>query len=213
MSNRLFKIILIISIIIAVYKWYDAIPYVKGNTSNAIITANDPIQLPTNAKDFIFRTKIYTYTIIPLAYYKISGIVVARNSLFSGEEGAIGPVDLGMIWGNIAVDNFDKYITFESSGRWLTPHLETIDAPYPFVWGYVKVHASHTHVIPANKNVLNAINSLNKKQKASLEGYLVKVMRTDGWLWQSSLSREDWGAHSCEVMYVMKVQIDDKLYY
>ncbi len=39
------------------------------------------------------------------------------------------------------------------------------------------------------------------------KGKLVKVLAVDGWRWSSSLTRNDTGGHSCELVWVDELNI------
>jgi hypothetical protein len=39
-----------------------------------------------------------------------------------------------------------------------------------------------------------------------LEGYLVNITGANGWHWNSSMSRDDTGGGSCEVLYLTRVK-------
>ena len=208
--KTIFNIFLVISVIVYLYNLIDSIPYSKGIADSSIDALNTPLQTLADSKPIIIKTKQREYKIVPLANYEISGMVVAKNLMFDGEEKNLGPIDLGIIWGKFATKDYDKYVSYRSSQRWLTPHIKN-DSVYD--WDYIKVHSSHNHLIPANKNVYNAVKGLRNKQKIKLTGYLISVNLDGRNIWSSSLSRDDWGDHSCEVMYVNKVQIDNNLYY
>ena len=87
---------------------------------------------------------------------------------------------------------------------------------------YMRNHVSHTHVIPANKNIRKAINVTRYGQIIKIDGYLVDVFdSTKHRIAMSSLSLSDinetsrghgQGGGACEVMYVNKVQIGNKIF-
>ena len=86
-------------------------------------------------------------------------------------------------------------------------------------FNYMADHTSHTHTIPANKKINKVLYALKKGQTVKLEGYLVDVYNSDFFRFCiTSLSLTDIGYNtergggSCEVMYVTKVQVGDKVY-
>jgi hypothetical protein len=53
--------------------------------------------------------------------------------------------------------------------------------------------------------VARALRRAKTGQTIALRGYLVELRAADGWQWRSSLTREDTGDGSCELMYVQAV--------
>ena len=84
--------------------------------------------------------------------------------------------------------------------------------------GYVNQHFSHTHVIPSNKNVMRALNFARIGQNIQIDGYLVDIFDSSKKRFvMTSLSNSDSNESSrsggaCEVMYVMSVQIGNKVF-
>jgi hypothetical protein len=79
----------------------------------------------------------------------------------------------------------------------------------------VVTHSSNNHIIPDNENIHRAIKSINKKDEVILEGWLVNlkgVYRGKNVFWNTSLSRNDTGNGSCELFYLLKVRINNKVY-
>jgi len=46
------------------------------------------------------------------------------------------------------------------------------------------------------------ISRAKQGQIVEITGALIRVDAADNWHWQSSLSRDDTGAHACELVYV-----------
>lgn len=51
------------------------------------------------------------------------------------------------------------------------------------------------------------IDQAKQGQIVELSGYLIRADADDGWYWQSSLTRNNTGAHACEVIYVESFQV------
>ena len=76
-------------------------------------------------------------------------------------------------------------------------------------------HSSNTHVIPADRNLERAVRLLGSGDIAELAGELVRVEgRKDGrtLVWVSSLTREDTGDGSCELLYLCRFRYDGITY-
>ncbi len=178
-----------------------------------IDTSQEPLQTPSNpGEPFTLETKHGIFTLRPVAEYKASVMVVGKEPYFSGWSAEISPIDLAVEWGKLADPAYDKYISYSQSDRW---YFYEYKQGSPFTNSYIISHSSNNHIIPATENVLKAMKSVRKKQKLVIEGLLVNITGTyEGqrvW-WNSSLSRTDTGAGSCELFYVSKVRIEDKVY-
>jgi len=198
----------------------------------------EPIQIePSSQKPFqYYGVNKEEYTVIPMADYSISALVVAKNTnvwlrgIMNSDFDNIALMDLGLLCGDVANSEFLHYVRFRSKKN-LGSARELRPMP---VWGnswqdvqhylesknlsldYFFTHMSHVHLIPANNNVMSALKSLKYKDAVKLDGYLVDLDH-NGPFTKTSLSRSDTNATSrgngaCEVMYVKKVQIETRIY-
>ena len=96
-----------------------------------------------------------------------------------------------------------------------TTHDETLKQ-IGYTWMDFDSHISHTHIIPANVNIMAALNTIKNYDKVELEGEIVNV-KVKGHEHISSLERNDdngsaQGGGACEIMYVTKVKVGHKIY-
>jgi hypothetical protein len=63
------------------------------------------------------------------------------------------------------------------------------------------------HIIPASAMVERVVKSVRRGHIVKLAGYLVEARRADGWIWRSSLTREDTGAGACELIWVTEIEL------
>jgi hypothetical protein len=81
---------------------------------------------------------------------------------------------------------------------------------------YVDTHMSNNHIIPANINIKRALRTAHKGDLVEMDGFLIDVkQRIQGgstYFWKTSLSRSDTGNGACEVLYVKRLRINDRLY-
>ena len=127
-------------------------------------------------------------------------------------------------WGELSKNKTELYKnwTFKSQKTlgearrlsWYCPDVRKS----PWNVDYVSYHVSHTHMIPATKNVMKALSAIKKNDIVKLDGYLVDIYtdKTET-VAKTSLSRTDTdptsrGYGACEDMYVKQVQIGDKIY-
>ncbi len=188
-------------------------PKMTGLDTDEIDTSRDPIQTSHKSDEPIIKEiKNGHFTITPVAEYKISGMVVGKETYSSGWEGEISPVDLAIVWGKLAEPDYDRYVTYNQRNRW---YFYQYKPGSPFDNSFVISHSGNNHIIPANENIHDAVKTIGKKDKVVLEGFLVNVKGTykgHPVTWNTSLSRKDTGNGSCELFYVSKVRIDTKVY-
>lgn len=200
---------LIITFSYLIYNYIINIPKSSGTTAEQINVLLEPLQTNPDKIQIPINKKNLNYLIVPIANYEISAKIVAKNTLFDGPEKDLGPIDLGLIWGKLTEENYHKYMSFHSSQRWLDWRYKKNT---PYAPDYIQSHISHNHIIPASKDIFNAIDRTPKDKNIKLKGYLVSVYMNGQNIWSSSLSRTDTGNHSCEVFYVKSVQINNKIY-
>jgi hypothetical protein len=181
--------------------------------TDEIDTSRDPIQTSYKSDEPIVREiKNGHFTITPVAEYKISGMVVGKETYSSGWDGKISPIDLAIAWGKLAEPVYGRYITYSQRNRW---YFYQYKAGSPFDNSYVISHSANNHIIPANENIRRAVKTIGKKDKVVLEGFLVNIKGTykgQTVIWNTSLSKTDTGDGSCKLFYVSKVRIDTKVY-
>jgi hypothetical protein len=188
-------------------------PVPTGEDYSAINVAAEPLQIPCdNIKPIIKTMKDGGYKLFPQAIYKISAIVVSKEPYWYGWGGKVGPMDLALAWGKLTEPEVGRFIKYSQGNRW---YYYEYKKDCPVDNSYIAAHSANTHIITADGNILKAIKSIGKKEKVYLEGYLVNVTGTykgENFWWNTSLSRNDAGDGACEVFYVIKVKIDNKIY-
>ena len=184
-----------------------------GVEFDKIDTSQDPVQISYKSNEPIDREiENGHFTITPVAEYRISGMVVSKETYSSNWDGKISPVDLTIVWGRLAEPEYDRYVTYSQGNRW---YFYQYQPGSPFDNSFVISHSANNHIIPANENIHEAVKTIGKKDKVMLEGVLVNIKGTykgQPVTWNSSLSRTDTGNGSCELFYVSKVRIDTKIY-
>jgi len=188
-------------------------PKLTGVESDEIDTSQDPIQASYKSDEPIIKEiKDGHFTMTPVAEYKISGMVVGKETYSTGWDGEISPVDLAIVWGKLAISEYDQYITYSQRNRW---YFYQYKAGCPFDNSFVISHSANNHIIPANENIHEAVKTIGGKDIVVLEGVLVNIKGTykgQPVTWNTSLSRKDTGNGSCELFYVSKVRINTKVY-
>ena len=206
---------------------------VSGIDARPINIEDDPIQI--NYSDKEKKEKMFVYssminrnkiTIIPQAHYEMSGMAVAYNHDFIFTNNFFDSAalyDLGTAWGKMGDKNFyRKYFKCYSQKNeiqgsrvlWTQPKTNPPALPRE----YSTSHYSHSHIVPANRNVMAALLRIKVWDKIKIEGELID-MQVGNWDYHTSMSRTDntsmygdRGNGSCETIYVTKVQIGKRIY-
>ena len=192
--------IVILVILIFVFRgWFSywikfGIPIPSGYTVRNIDTTEAPIQInytPQQSfeKTFMYKSLINNHEIkiIPMAYYKLSGMVVASNHDFfrvSDFFDSAALYDLGASWGSIGTKPvYSKYFKSYSAK---TNHLNYTGGsrilwtqykryPLPESLGDWSSSYSHSHLVPANRNVMAGLLTIKIWQNVVIEGELIDM--------------------------------------
>lgn len=237
--NIFSKICLVLFILICInsiagdifFRMKFSFPHVSATVSTPINTQNEPIQKDLyNAKYFKAYGEKNVYALQPQAEYSISGLVVAKNNNFwfrdimRNKFDDLALMDLGMVWGDLAQDNKKIYKHWKIKSQKTLGQSRRLSwqekPPYRTSWSgeYVRTHISHTHLIPANLNVMSGLLTIKKNDIVKLDGYLVDIYTLKSeTVAKTSMSRTDTdntsrGYGACEDMYVKQVQIGNKVY-
>lgn len=205
----LFFLIVVISLFVSCSK---AIP--TDYDASEINPAEEPLQENLkNEPPITFEKKGWTFTVMPRAKYKISGEVLSVKSYYNGVDALVCPVDIALTFGELYQSGLYKEIKWSQSGRW---YWWKYGSSFPKQDdNFIARWSSNNHIIPATDNVRKAAKSVSKGDLITLEGYLVYIDGKKGdesFWWHSSLSRNDRGDGSCEVVYVNRIKIRENIY-
>ena len=220
----------------AIFYWLKfgiAVPY--GYDERPIDVMQEPVQTnyteqEQNSKKFFYKSLINgnKMEIIPQAHYVLSGKVVAFNHDFlfrSPFFDSAALYDLGTSWGKLADKNlFKTYMKTYSSKVEMTGSRRlnwTYRLDIPLESDYINSHISHSHIVPANNNIMAAMLKIKEWDTIQIEGELVDMKFRDDkhlreYTYHTSLSRTDSdpgrGSGACETIYVTKVRIGNRVY-
>lgn len=165
-----------------------------------IMVAESPKQKTLlNAKKIV----IDNYQITPLASFEIKAKILSKESYSLDKESDLSPVDLALGWQKMSDEQVLDKIEISQSGRWYRWRTKTLPIPRR----EIETQSANMHLIPANDLVEDMIDLAKQGQIIRIKGALVRVDDNSGWHWQSSLTRDDTGAHACEVIYVTEFEL------
>jgi hypothetical protein len=197
--SNLFKLVFGISFAIIFIRIYTH--DIPSSYSEPLSVLSDPIQSDSNLKPFSYNN----YTITPLADFKITAKILSRERYYLGRGADLSPVDFALGWGRMADDTVLESIDISQSGRWYRWHCDS----FPIPRREIETHSANMHMIPQNDAIKSILLDASSGDIITLEGALVRVNASDGWYWNSSLSRNDTGNGACELVFVTSAHIQE----
>jgi hypothetical protein len=158
-----------------------------------------PLQRMTDLAPFTHEG----YTMAPLASYELNARVLGIRSYKNDKSSSISPIDFALGWGLMSDATILNDLTVTQSNRWFYVSWKRAYVTVE----QVKNNSANTHILPANDTITKRLHQVQKNDIVHLKGYLVEVTNKDGFLWRSSLKRDDSGDGSCEVFWVTDVNI------
>ncbi|NNC99437.1 MAG: hypothetical protein HKN85_04570 [Gammaproteobacteria bacterium] len=170
-----------------------AVSYGPGIMASAIPKQTEP--------DSTSRLMYDGYQITPLADFHVIAKVLSKRKYRLGREADLSPIDLTLGWGRMSDESVLAKLSISQSNRWYRWQAQELPIPRR----EIETHSANMHLIPADSSVERALNRIRKGELIELHGQLVSVSSDDGWQWTSSLTRNDTGAHACELILVESV--------
>jgi hypothetical protein len=148
-----------------------------------------------------FRFEDFTMT--RKASFDIQARVLSRETYFLGTESDLSPIDLALGWQRMSDQAVIDQINIRQGGRW---YYTRYALPPPIPEQEIIRSSANMHMIPADGTVERALKRLRPGELVRLRGYLVDVDHSSGWMWRTSMTREDTGQGACEIVYVEDIQ-------
>jgi hypothetical protein len=163
--------------------------------------AESPLQRNVNPP---LAFEINGHEVRALQAFAMKARVLSVEHYRSGREADLSPTDIAFGWGRMADPAVSDKLSISQGGRWY--HWRYSDKP-PVPVREIETSSANMHLIPASREVARALASVDKGRIVSLRGYLVEARGRDGWMWRSSLTREDTGNGSCELVFVQALEL------
>ncbi len=158
-----------------------------------------PVQSEVKVASFEYQN----YRITPLASYEVTAKVLSKKEYTNDKSSSLSPVDLALGWGVMSDATILADLRISQSGRWFYVYWKDayVDA------NEVMSNSANTHMLPADEGIAKQLKNVRRDDVVRLQGYLVEVTNADGFLWRSSLRRDDTGDGSCEILWVTGVSV------
>jgi len=150
---------------------------------------------------------IDSYRLKPRADIQIRARVLSREDYSWGDEADLSPVDLALGWDVMSDQAVLDRISIKQSGRWYYTRYEL---PAPIPDQAIIQNSGNMHMIPANDWVRKKLKKIRRGDIVQLRGQLVDVDGDSGWRWRTSLSRNDTGGGSCEIVYLQDILVEER---
>lgn len=143
------------------------------------------------------------------ARYRIAARVLSTERYYFGWQSELSPLDLALGWDDMSDPGVDQWIDWYQGTRW---YFWRWSAASPYQNEAIASQSANVHIVPANPNVARAALALDADDVVVLQGWLVDIQGPSGEPWRSSLTREDRGDRSCELLYLAELIVDGTRY-
>ncbi len=170
------------------------------------LASNGPVaEQPIQGNASVANATRDGYSIEFVQSYDIRAKVLSTERYHLGREADLSPVDFALGWGPMSDNAVIDKMEISQGNRWY--YLRWANPP-PLDPEIITRTSANTHIVPADSTVKSRLLSVQKGEIVHLKGYLINIKHPDGWNWRSSLSREDTGGGSCELMWVEDVAVE-----
>ena len=145
------------------------------------------------------------YELTPRAEFEIRARVLARKDYNWGTEADLSPVDLALGWGVMSDQAVLDRIEISQGSRWYYTRYEL---PAPISDKEIIQNSGNMHMVPAQNRIRKKLQDVRVGDIVRLRGRLVDIDHPSGWHWRTSLSRDDTGSGSCEIVYLEDIEIE-----
>lgn len=160
-----------------------------------VLVAEEPVQQDL-APPPTWQAEGHLFT--GVAAFDIRARVLSTERYRFDPSARLSPVDFALGWGPMSDTRVLDKLTITQGGRWFRWAARELPIPE----GVLMTHAANMHMIPANAAVRRKLLAVREGELVHLQGKLVQIAGPDGFRWSSSLTREDTGDGSCEVVWV-----------
>jgi hypothetical protein len=163
-----------------------------------VLVENEPLQSPVHAA----AIEVGDFELQPQARYDIEARVLSVETYRMDGGAKLAPIDFAVGWGPMSDSAVLEHFRIRQGARFFTiyPDEQAIDLN-------LALHsAANMHLIPASGTVRDQLDAVRPGNIARLTGFLVNASGPNGYVWNTSLTRNDTGAGACELFYVENVE-------
>lgn len=135
----------------------------------------------------------------PLASFAVEARVLGKTAYTKDFAATVSTYDLALGWGAMSDPAMLEKFSITQSDRF---YQWRYWSKIPLDDNEIKSHCANMHLIPADEAILKKLHTLPAGALIRIEGYLVEASHPRASKsWRSSLSRDDEGEGSCEILY------------
>ena len=217
-KHLIVALIVVLAIVVVAIIIFLAFPFIMMVTDHAYRNISDlpePKQELITPKNIKLSGPDWSATAKQVATYEIEGLVVGVTDYDSSIlYDRVVPRDVAIAWGEAAAHN--NVISWDHGNREITSSY-TIYASWVINTPNEELASqySNNHLVYENDNVKSKALKIQRGDHVKISGHLVDLIITDPtdnqarYELTTSLLRNDYGDHSCEVILVSDVQIID----
>ena len=217
-KHLIVALIVVLAIVVVAIIIFLAFPFIMMATNHAYRNNSDlpePKQELITPKNIKLSGPDWSATAKQVATYEIEGLVVGVTDYDSSIlYDRVVPRDVAIAWGEAAAHN--NVISWDHGNREITSSY-TIYASWVINTPNEELASqySNNHLVYENDNVKSKALKIQRGDHVKISGHLVDLIITDPtdnqarYELTTSLLRNDYGDHSCEVILVSDVQIID----
>ena len=212
--EKIFKILFVLSLTASLYLYFtkDVLPAPSFYDLDQL---SDPLQTPTQQKDFTTRASGENYIITPKFDYELDGVVVSYHNSDGFDDVThhrrwkdfINLRDLCVVWGDNIKSGVYRDMDFHN-GTWTCwyswPNSEVGSR-------FEKTQLSNNHVLIDDDAIKQALMKSEPGDHIRLKGMLVEYSNPgNGFRRGTSITRTDTGNGACETIYVTDFELIKK---
>ncbi len=191
--------VLAVSAYLALDRFVLARPIAHGP---GVIAAHAPAQQPLDRDAPAFEKN--GFRVVAIAAFELEARVIRTKRYCCAGPDRLAPIDVVFGWGRMSDESVLDALALSQSGRFYFWRYE--GAP-PIPRREIELSSANMHLIPASDAIEKRLARLRPGNVVTLRGYLVQVTRYDGFVWRSSLTREDTGNGACELIWVEALEV------
>jgi len=184
------------------FAWDHIVPERAIVRGPGVLAAKVPAQKAVAREAPVFQKD--GFRIAAVAEFSMQARVIRAKSYCCDGPDRLAPIDVVFGWGRMSDETVLKRLDISQSGRFYFWRYE--GAP-PIPRREIETFSANMHLIPATKAIEKQLAKLRPGNIVTLKGYLVEVAGEGGFVWRSSLTREDTGNGACELIWVDELDV------
>jgi len=174
---------------------------VNCSVSTPQVPLLEPFQGAVDGAPRVFSQ--YGAEISPKATFVVDGLILSRKR-YRDRMGHLSPIDLAIGWQRMSIPGVLGDAEIKQGRRWYYVTWRAGALPIPP--REIMDSSANVHIIPSSEGVSDQIMAIEAGDRVRLAGWLVNVNdRGRQFTWNTSLTRNDTGDGSCEILYVCEV--------